>query len=177
MSSSLAWSDSSWYHSWMCIWLVSLSIRAKHRATIALYSLCACACSCSLMRVSRSIHTCHIWNAIRVLFLQPKTSWLNQKRYLCSWYLADALPEITAPPLECQANKCDGNSPPVPPSNNDSVYQLICDMQFSSIAFLDLQLSMMLFLGDEPGTRHLSQMALAICIPLTLHHIMQHHPP
>ena len=37
-------------------------------------------------------------------------------------------------------------------------------MQFSPVGLLRLQLSVRLLLGDEPGIRHLSQMALTICI-------------
>ena len=56
---------------------------------------------------------------------------------------------------------------------------IVGNAQLSSVTLLRVQLTAMLLLGGEPGTRHfeLCQMALAICIPLTLHHIMHHHPP
>ena len=50
-------------------------------------------------------------------------------------------------------------------------------MQFSSIAIRRTQLKVVLLFGCEPETCHLSKLALAICIPLTLHRVMLHHLP
>ena len=44
-------------------------------------------------------------------------------------------------------------------------------MQFSLVRLLHVQLTAMLPLGYVPGTRHLSQMAFAICIPFPSHHV------
>ena len=46
-----------------------------------------------------------------------------------------------APPLECQANKCEGNSPPILLSSNDYLDPTIGNMQVSPLALLRVRLT------------------------------------
>ena len=64
---------------------------------------------------------------------------MGQLEGLGEWTFKD-INKGPARPLECQANKCDGNSPPVLPSSNDSLYQMISSTQLSLVTFLHLQL-------------------------------------
>ena len=79
--------------------------------------------------------------------------------------------------FESQANKRNGDSPPILPSSNDAMWQVVFNMQIRLVVLLHLQLSVMFLFGGEPGVLDLSQKAIAIGHACTLLYQCNHAPP
>ena len=79
--------------------------------------------------------------------LRSRTLWLRSAA--SALYVTQMHSEVRpAPSLECQANKCESNLPPILPSSNNSLHQMVSNVHFSPIALLCIRLTCCGFLAE-----------------------------